>query len=202
MNNTTSVLSGLVVGILIGVFVIPVFLNPDAETGQWGIMGGRGGISTSIDRHFIEEMIPHHDGAIAMAELALERSTRPEIKSLASGIIEAQTIENAQMREWYKEWFGTDIPTSSEGQMMGMMHGSVNYMSGMEGDMDVLTRAPDFDLEFIRQMISHHEMAIMMARMLAASTDRVEMQVLADQIITSQSREIEMMRSWAGEWTN
>ncbi len=80
---------------------------------------------------------------------------------------------------------------------MGMMH-----MEGMEGDTAVLQSVSDaeFDREFIEQMIPHHEMAIMMAQMLQASTDRNEMKELADNIITSQSREIEMMRSWLTSW--
>ena len=33
------------------------------------------------DRQFIVKMIPHHEGAIAMADLALSRARRPEIKA-------------------------------------------------------------------------------------------------------------------------
>ena len=76
------------------------------------------------------------------------------------------------------------------------------HMDGMSGDSDALASVSDaqFDREFIDQMIPHHEMAVMMASMLAASTERDEMKVLADQIITSQSREIDMMRSWRASW--
>lgn len=147
-----------------------------------------------IDRHFIEEMIPHHEGAIAMAELALVTSKRPEILSLSQGIIEAQTKEINDMRTWYKDWFGTDVPADSS--MLGMRHGQMGRMQGMEGDLDALKAAPDFDKEFLSQMIVHHEMAVMMGRMLAAGTTRDEMKTLADNIITSQTREIKMMQDW------
>lgn len=83
-----------------------------------------------------------------------------------------------------------------------MGHGGMGMQTmGMEGDLDKLKSAPDFDLEFITQMIPHHEMAVMMARMLSASTERKEMQKLADDIITSQSKEIEMMKSWYDAWS-
>jgi uncharacterized protein (DUF305 family) len=147
-----------------------------------------------IDRRFIEEMIPHHVGAIEMAELALEKSQRPEILSLANGIIEAQQKEIDDMEAWYLAWFGTQVPASSSYMMGG-------HMSSMGGDLETLRQASDFDLEFIRQMIPHHEMAVMMAQMLRTSTDRAEMRVLADNIITSQTREIAMMRSWASSWS-
>ena len=80
---------------------------------------------------------------------------------------------------------------------MGMMH-----MAGMEGDIDVLKTLSggDFDREFLRQMIPHHEMAIMMVQMLAAGTERPEMQQLAENIRVSQSREIDLMRGWLAAW--
>ena len=147
----------------------------------------------NIDQHFIVQMIPHHEGAIEMAKIALERSKRPEIISLANGIIEAQQKEINDMSGWYKAWYGTTVPPGG----MGGMH-----MGSMEGDTAVLagTSASEFDREFIEQMIPHHEMAIMMAQMLQASTQRAEMKELADNIITSQSREIDMMRSWLKSW--
>ena len=153
-----------------------------------------GGIVQNIDQHFIEEMIPHHEGAIEMATLALERPTSDDILSLSRTIIDAQTREIVDMKRWYLEWFGTEVSESSS--MMGMGHGAMGHMQGMEGDMEALENAADFDQEFLSQMIVHHEMAVMMARMLSVGTTRTEMQGLADQIITSQNREIAMMESW------
>lgn len=196
MNNNMKYLAIGVVGVILGVMIAPWFRTDYMGYRQTGLM-----MNQNIDRHFIEEMIPHHEGAITMAELALERSKRPEILSLAQNIIEAQKRENAQMRDWYADWFG-GVPSnsSSMGGMMG--HGGMGMqMIGMEGDIDELKSAENFDLEFISQMIPHHEMAIMMARMLSASTDRQEMKTLADNIITSQSQEIEMMRSWYKAWS-
>jgi uncharacterized protein (DUF305 family) len=157
------------------------------------MMGDGSQMSQNIDQHFIAQMIPHHEGAIAMAQVALERSKRPEILTLAQGIIDAQEREIEDMQSWYESWFGGVPPQGG----FGMMH-----MGGMEGDTAVLASVSDaeFDREFIEQMIPHHEMAIMMAQMLDASTERDEMKVLADNIRTSQSREITMMRSWLTSW--
>lgn len=206
MNTRTILIA--VVALFLGIAIGSVFLP---STDDFSFMGGEGGMmARNIDRHFIEEMIPHHEGAIEMAELALSRSKRPEIQSLAAGIKEAQEKENKDMRTWYQAWFGTSVPEYSGGMMSGMMHGNTgmmggmmgenNMIGGMSGDLEALKAADDFDLEFIRQMIPHHEMAIMMARMLLSGTNREEMRVLADQIITSQAREIDMMRSWYNEW--
>jgi len=197
MNSTIKHIGlGLIAGFILGLIFAPwLSFTQSGPRGSYSVM------SQNIDRHFIEEMIPHHEGAIAMAELALEEATSLEIKSLAQGIIEAQKSENEQMRTWYKSWFG-GVPSniSNMGGMMG--HGNIGMqIIGVGGDLDALKSAKDFDLEFIEQMIPHHEMAIMMARMLAASTNRPEMKTLADNIINSQSREIEMMRSWYTAWS-
>ena len=135
-----------------------------------------------------------------MAELALEKSRRPEILSLAAGIIEAQTREISDMTAWYQSWFGTAVPVDSTGAMGGMGHGAGMQMMGMEGDIETLAAAKDFDLEFLKQMIPHHEMAIMMAQMLKNSTSRSEMKELADDIINAQTEEINQMRGWYSQW--
>lgn len=56
--------------------------------------------SAGMDAMFIEQMIPHHQDAVAMAQLALPRAGHPEIERLAEDVIKAQTIEIDQMREW------------------------------------------------------------------------------------------------------
>ena len=59
-----------------------------------------------FDQRFIEAMIPHHQGAIAMAKDAQQKAEHAEIKTLASTIITAQESEIAQMQQWSQQWFG------------------------------------------------------------------------------------------------
>jgi len=157
---------------------------------------GAGGTASAVDAMFIEEMIPHHDDAIAMAELALERATHDELRGLAEDIIRTQTAENALMRRWYREWFGSVVPESTgRGGMMGR-----GMMGGAMTDLGALEDAADFDREFIEQMIPHHRMAIMMSRMAGNNTRRPEMRDLTRSIIRTQSDEIEKMQTWYREW--
>jgi len=186
-------------GLVVGVFMIPTI--KDAVRGGVGMMGwGRAATSSdAIDQRFIEEMIPHHEGAIAMAELGLNKSKRPEILALSKGIIEAQAREIVQMKEWYQTWYGTSVPVDVDDGDMGMM--GTGHMMSFQGDVTELSNASDFDLEFIRQMIPHHEMAVMMAQMLATASARPEMQKFAKDIIAAQSGEIEQMHGWYAAWS-
>jgi uncharacterized protein (DUF305 family) len=157
----------------------------------------RRGMMAQADRHFIEMMIPHHQGAIDMANLALSRAKHPEIKRLAETIKRDQTREIQQMRTWYKQWYGTEVPATSMGGM-GMM--GMSRHRDMMGDLTALRNASDFDAEFIRQMIPHHEMALRMSRMVINHGNRRELRNLADSIIRSQTSEINQMQQWYLAW--
>lgn len=175
---------------LVGIVLTLLFMGPNTGfTPPVGMMGG------NMDAMFIEQMIPHHDDAIAMAELALVRAEHPEIEQLAEDIKRNQTAENVQMREWYSDWFASDVPDSGgESGFMGSMMGD-----GMV-DLEDLENAEPFDKMFIEQMIPHHQMALMMSQMAGGASDRPEMRDFTDSIIEAQSAEIESMQDWYAEW--
>lgn len=153
------------------------------------------GMMGDIDRHFIEQMIPHHEDAVLMAELALTKADHEELKKLAENIKRDQSREIGEMRSWYKSWYGTDVPESAV-EMGGMGRG----MMGVGTDLESLENAKLFDKEFIEQMISHHQMAIMMASMMLRGTERVEMKKLAQDIIRTQTEEINQLSAWYSDW--
>ncbi|MFB2980220.1 DUF305 domain-containing protein [Microseira sp. BLCC-F43] len=155
------------------------------------------GMMAQADRHFIEMMIPHHQGAIDMADLALRRAKHPEIRRLAQIIKRDQTREIQQMRTWYKAWYGTQVPATSMGGM-GMM--GMHRHGDMMGDLEALRNASDFDQEFIRQMIPHHEMALRMSSMALNHATKPEIRNLANSIIKSQTDEINQMRQFYLAW--
>lgn len=66
----------------------------------------KGKSGDSLDSAFLEGMIVHHQQAIDMANIVLERTTRPEIKQMAQDIISTQTKEIETMQGWLKAWFG------------------------------------------------------------------------------------------------
>ena len=64
-----------------------------------------GSADAEFDLRFINEMIAHHESAITMAQDALSKSQRPEIKDLAQDIVAAQQAEIEQMKQWRQAWY-------------------------------------------------------------------------------------------------
>jgi uncharacterized protein (DUF305 family) len=58
----------------------------------------------------------------------------------------------------------------------------------------------DFDKAFISDMIAHHQGAIDMAKLAKANAKHDEIKKMADDIISAQSKEIDMMQTWQGDW--
>ena len=167
-----------------------------------GISGG----DAPIDRAFIDMMVPHHESAIAMAEIAQERAEHPELRQLADDIVATQSAEISQLKNWREEWFGSaDTPSMEEMPMLpGMSMPAGHSMSGgamdMTEELDGLSDADPFDRFFIDAMIRHHEQAVEAANIVLAETERDEVRGLAEDIIEAQTREIEQLRDWRAEW--
>lgn len=72
------------------------------------------------------------------------------------------------------------------------MGGMVEALKGKKGD--------EFDKSFITLMIEHHQGAIDMAKLAQQYAGHGEIKNLANDIITAQTNEIEMMKSWWQQW--
>ena len=136
---------------------------------------------SSQDIMFAEMMIPHHQQAIEMSDLALKNSTNPEVLALAQQIKDAQSPEIEQMKSW---------GASSMAHMGHMMDGMLS-----DEEMSDLAAATGsrFDKLFLEGMIKHHEGAIDMAEMVIDSK-KSEVAALAKAIIEAQRKEISKMK--------
>ena len=154
-----------------------------------------GAANAPYELQFIDTMIVHHGGAIDAAQLVATRAQHKELIELAKTIIADQQREIAEMKQWRSQWFG-DSPQAINLDLPGMREG----MKDMDlTNLDAL-KENDFDLEFIRQMVPHHEGAVAMAKDILTHDAHPETKDLADSIIRSQTNEIEKMKAWQGEW--
>ncbi len=131
---------------------------------------------------FATMMIPHHQQAIDMSELALNNSTNQDVRKLAQQIIDAQAHEIEQMQAWI-DGHGHEV------------HGD-HEMAGMASEEDMAKLAtlesPEFDELFLNLMIVHHEGALDMVSMLDG-TEEPEAKELAKHIVEVQKAEIALM---------
>lgn len=151
--------------------------------------------SAPYDLQFLDTMIPHHQGAVDMARPAVERAQHTELREFARRIIADQEREIAEMRR-IRERYYAGKPEAMNMEMPGM----TDSMRGM--DMKALNAATgnDFDVMFLEQMIPHHDGAVVMSRDGLGKLEHAEIKTLANQIITSQQREVAQMNSWRKAW--
>jgi uncharacterized protein (DUF305 family) len=137
---------------------------------------------TDSDLMFAEMMIPHHEQAIEMSELAVKLSQDAEVVALAREILAAQAPEIEQM----KTWGNLNLEAHAGHTMMGML--TPDQMSALSA-----ATGSAFDRLFLEGMIAHHEGAIQMAQMVIQSPN-AEARKLGEEIIASQTAEIELMQ--------
>jgi uncharacterized protein (DUF305 family) len=70
------------------------------------VSGLQGKTGDEFDKAFLAEMVVHHEGAVVMAEAALQHAKHAEVKTMANAIIKAQTAEISQMKGWLDDWYG------------------------------------------------------------------------------------------------
>src|SRR5918998_4998790 len=166
-----------------------------------GSMGmGPGGMAREMvmengrysDKAFIDAMVPHHQGAVEMAEVALQNAEHERIKQLSRAIISTQRAEIEELKAIKQQEFGTSqVPMEMSAQEMQMM--------GMT-DPEALANRDPFDKAFIDAMIPHHQSAIQMAQVAYQKSDNPEIKTLAEGIVEAQTREITRMEGWRQQW--
>ncbi len=156
------------------------------------------------DLRFIDAMFLHHQGAIAMAKVAMQNSQRPEIKKLSNAIIDAQSREIADLQTWRKNWYpqAGSKPVAYDSQMGHSMEMNSEQIKAMRMDIDLGAADEEFDRRFVEAMIVHHEGALAMAESALRASQRSEIQELSQAILDTQAQEISQMQEWLKAWYN
>lgn len=153
----------------------------------------------AADVDFATQMIPHHEQALVMVDMAARHELSPEMKQLTDDIKAAQGPEIKLMKSWLKQW-GEPVPEAGGmGHMDGMrgMGSDGSDMAGMmtDDDLDDLRsrRGNDFESMWLRMMIEHHEGAIEMAEQEQEDGVFKPALTMARNIVKAQKAEIATM---------
>ncbi|MEU4512216.1 DUF305 domain-containing protein [Nonomuraea wenchangensis] len=148
------------------------------ETGQMPL------VTSEYD--YLSQMVPHHEDAITAAR-ELRRSERPEMRRLGQSIVTTQTAEVGEMKGWLGRWYpGSPPPSPRETTMPDL--------SGLSGD--------QLDQTFLRHMIPHHMMAIMMSQQLLmhGEAQHAEVAGFARKVRDDQGAEVRTMWRYLTQW--
>lgn len=140
------------------------------------------------DIMFVQTMLPHHDQAVSMSDLLLDkRGVHPEVAALARQIRDAQQTEIETMNGWFE---AMGHPQVEEGPHHGGLDGMLT-----ENEMQQLDQANASDGQrlFLEGMIKHHSGAIEMAQKEITSGKHPGPVDLAKHIAENQQQEIEVM---------
>jgi uncharacterized protein (DUF305 family) len=169
------------------------------------------------DITFVQDMIPHHQQAVAMAKMVANHGASTQVTDLAGRIEAAQQPEIDHLNGFLRAWnapvsqsTGSSMnPTHGMPGMSGMDHsqdnsgpGGTSSMPGMMsgGHMQQRGQAngPAFDKMFLQMMIGHHQVAVTMSQTELAHGQNPDAKALAHRIIDAQQREITEMRTMLG----
>ena len=124
MSSRTGVIAALVTAIAIAVAVTVVVVSGMDHDNHNNSSGG------NTDGAFITGMVPHHQSAVQMAGLALEKAEHPELKELAQAIVSTQTEEIDQLTAAYERIFDEPLPGFQYcGSRFFQIHGVLNLLS-------------------------------------------------------------------------
>lgn len=147
----------------------------------------------NADVGFAKGMIPHHEGAIAMAKVQLRYGKDAEMKALAQKIVDAQQSEISVMQNWLDKNESSQVAASNAKEITQayQQKDMSNHDAMMQGTMDA-----NPDVAFAKGMIPHHQGAIDMATIEQTYGKNPAMLTLAKQIKQAQTPEIKQMQDW------
>jgi uncharacterized protein (DUF305 family) len=195
IDRKTGVLLGVIVLLAAAVLSLSINRGDRSNHGDMGQMSGHMGHGTSSSKNanytgadimFLQMMIPHHQQAIDISNLAMKSSQDAELIELAKIIARDQAAEIKQMKAWL-----TDAGASEDmGHAMHDMGGMLN-----DDELAALSAATgkEFDILWLKGMTEHHDGAIHMTQMIEDARN-AEIKAFGTKVIKDQSKQIDQMK--------
>lgn len=149
----------------------------------------------SVDVGFLQDMIDHHDQAVQMAELVVQKpDIDPVVRSFAQEVVRFQRWETGEMDAWLQDWGLTR--GDPERRVMGWMGPSLAraQMPGIQSDAQIealrAATGRNADRLFLTMMADHHRGGIHMADYAAAHASHGKVRDLASLMVKNQTSEV------------
>ena len=173
-----------VIGALFAIFLGGVVAPPASADGPAADPD-----AAAFEVEFLEMMIDHHQMAVHMSEMCLEKAVHEELLELCESIMTTQAAEIAQMQAWLVAWYGIEHEPS-----MGdpAHHHDMEHLGTLSGEA--------FERAFLEMMVEHHATAVVDGRECLREAAHAELLRLCSNIVRSQLREIVQMQLWLCLW--
>jgi uncharacterized protein (DUF305 family) len=195
IDRKTGVLLGVIVLLAAAVLSLSINRGDRSNHGDMGQMSGHMGHGSSSSKNanytgadimFLQMMIPHHQQAIDISNLAMKSSQDAELIELAKIIARDQAAEIKQMKAWL-----TDAGASED------MGHSMDGMGGMLSDEELTALSAatgkEFDVLWLKGMTEHHDGAIHMTQMIE-DAQNADIKAFGTKVIKDQSEQIDQMK--------
>ncbi|MET0236180.1 MAG: DUF305 domain-containing protein [Kibdelosporangium sp.] len=143
------------------------------------------------DFRYVKMMIKHHQQALEMTSLAAAQAADATLKSFAARIADTQLPDIKAMQAWLTRAGAGPAHDESHDRMQGMA--TAEQLAALRA-----ASGPAFDRLFLELMTRHHEGAVAMATDLLQTGSDVFVEEMAQDVISTQQKEIGQMRSMLG----
>lgn len=150
--------------------------------------------SAKFEQNFLQSFPQHHQEAIDMAQLCVEKAQHPELKQLCQHMISSQTEEKQQMNQWFQSWYGGkgDAPISTEAKMKAQHETMMAKLHMSSGE--------SFDHTMLVDMGEHHRMGIAETQTCILHAGHPELKALCGKMKGEQQKDLTQMNTWVKEW--
>jgi len=147
--------------------------------------------ATSPESDFILQMIPHHEGAIDMANYEIKHGKNFDMVQLAKSILAEQASDVQQMKLYLKQ-----VPVNNKQIPEAYQQAMEQTMVAMMDAMPAAEELKNTDQAFAKVMIPHHQAAVDMAKVVLKFSTNQQTSAFAKQLISAEQVEIEQMSSF------
>jgi uncharacterized protein (DUF305 family) len=140
------------------------------------------------EAHFLEFMIDHHLGGVALATRCSERAVHEELRALCHHSLADQQRQIALFRSWLRQWYGVDYA----GTMHPSAEANVQRLSAVSGTA--------FENDFLTTFSAHHVVTIVGSRQAVGAVPHDELRHEAQLMVTNQTHQVMAMQAWDCHW--